>query len=171
MVRKLLVLLILVVMRISHAQEISIISKETVPTEKEIVDLLIEGNKKFLLTNEGSIIEIIDGQLIVGPKDQFKKFYDRKTKSDLPQDFDLDRYKFLTSGDGVYYGCIFDWSYSSRIVKVDPLGRKGGIFLLFERYPWWYVFRKWGLLCLSNHNKEMLLMLILTGILLRLPVG
>jgi len=135
MVRKLLVLLILVVVKISHAQEISIISKETVPTEKEIVDLLIEGNKKVLLTNEGSIIEIIDGQLIVGPKDQFKKFYDRKTKSDLPQDFDLDRYKFLTSGDGVYYGCIFDWSYSSRIVKVDPLGRKEEFFCYLKGIP------------------------------------
>ena len=135
MVRKLLVLLILVVMRISHAQEISIISKETVPTEKEIVDLLIEGNKKVLLTNEGSIIEIIDGQLIVGPKDQFKKFYDRKTKSDLPQDFDLDRYKFLTSGDGVYYGCIFDWSYSSRIVKVDPLSGKEEFFCYLKGIP------------------------------------
>lgn len=154
MVRKLLVLLILVVMRISHAQEIYIVLKETVPTEEEIVDLLIEGNKKFLLTDEGSIIEIIDGQLIVGPKDQFKKFYDRKTKSDLPQDFDLDRYKFLTSGNGVYYGCIFDWSYSSRIVKVDPLGREEEFFCYLKGIPGGMFFANGGLLCLNNHNKE-----------------
>ena len=58
-----------------------------------------------------------------------------------------------------------------ELLKLIHLEGKEEFFCYLKGIPGGMFFANGGLLCLSNHNKEMLLMLILTGILLRLPVG
>lgn len=135
------------------AQEAVVISRNNIPTEKDIVDLLIEKNQQFLLTKEGNILEITDRQITIGPKSQSKEFYERKIKGVLPQNFDINRYKYLTKGNGIYYGCIFDWSYSSRIVKIDPTTGKEDFFCYLKGIPSGMFFIDGKLWYLSNRNE------------------
>lgn len=150
-----LMIFMLCLTTVLSAQEISIISKENVPTEKEIVDLLMEKNERFLLTEDGNIITINYGQIIISPKNQFMEFYKRKINSDLPQNFDLDHYRYFTKGNSLYFVCIFDWSYSSRIVKINPITNIEEFFCYLKGIPSGMCFADGKLWYLSNRNKTM----------------
>ncbi len=103
MLKNILMGFVLCFTTVLFAQEIAVISRNNIPAEKDIVDLLMEKNQQLLLNKEGNILEITDGKITIGKKNQLKEFYKRKIKGALPQNFDINRYKYLTKGNGIYY--------------------------------------------------------------------
>ena len=155
MLKNILMGFVLCFTTVLFAQEIAVISRNNIPAEKDIVDLLMEKNQQLLLNKEGNILEITDGKITIGKKNQLKEFYKRKIKGALPQNFDINRYKYLTKGNGIYYGCIFDWSYSSRIVKIDPITGKEDFFCYLKGIPSGMFFINGELWYLSNRSKPL----------------
>lgn len=102
------------------AQDINITSKRKLPVQKKIIDIVIKEDRQFLLTEDNEIVKLNDeGAVSSQSSDKLKDFYELKTGGSLPSNIDINRYTYLTKGDSVYYGCIFDRSLSSRIVKID----------------------------------------------------
>jgi len=125
------------------------ISRDTIQTEEQIFDILIEEDRRFLLTVDGDILEVLNnGETSVFDTNNIKRFYETKLSDTLPKDYDFEYYMYFCEGDNVYYACYFDWSYSSRIVKISPqtgqedffryiIGIPSGTFYKNERL--WYL--------------------------------
>ncbi len=97
------------------------VSSDTIQTDEEIFDILIEGDSCFLLTVDGDILEVSDnGETSVFDTNNIKGFYETKLNGTLPKDYDFEYYMYFCEGDNIYYACYFDWSWSSRIIKIDP---------------------------------------------------
>jgi hypothetical protein len=97
------------------------ISSDTIQTEEQIFDILIEEDRRLLLTVDGDILEVSDnGETSVFDTNNIKRFYEMKLNDTLRKDYDFEYYSHFCKGDNIYYACYFDWSWSSRIVKIDP---------------------------------------------------
>jgi len=133
------------------SQEYVFVSRDTVQTEEEIVDILIEEDQQFLLTAEGDILEIIeDGQTAVVETNNKKAFYEMKIDTVLHENYDLDVFQYFCRGDSVYYACYFDWSYSSSIYKIYPEKDPEEYIGVTEEAWFCYITGIPGGLCISN---------------------
>jgi len=123
------------------AQQVEIISKQKISSDKKVIDLFVENNETILLTEEGEVLKVTTDGLVNRSKiNGVKSFYEAKVNNTLPKNFDINRFSYLTRGNGIYYACFFDWSYSSSIIKIDALtgeetffryivGTPGGLFI------------------------------------------
>ena len=111
------------------AEEIRITSKKQLPVDKKVVDIVVSNGKQFLLTLDKEAIELNPEGSLSGERSvSFQSFSEFKIEKSKQNKIDIDRYTYLAKGDGVYYGCLFDWSMSSKIVKIDPKTGKEEFF-------------------------------------------
>jgi hypothetical protein len=135
------------------AHDMNITSKRILPVQKKIIDIVIKEDKQILLTEDNEIVELskegaVKSQSFANSKD----FYELKIGGSLPSNIDINRYTYLTKGDGIYYGCIFDWSWSSRIVKIDPQTGKEEFFWYLKGIPSGMFYKNGNLWYLSNRG-------------------
>lgn len=129
------------------------ISSDTIQTEEEISDILIEGDSCLLLTADGDILEVSDnGETSVFDTNNIKGFYEMKVNGTLPMDYDFDYYMYFCRGDNIYYACYFDWSYSSRIVKINPQSGEEEFFWYLKGIPGGTFYKNGKLWYLSNRG-------------------
>ncbi len=129
------------------------ISSDTIQTEEEISDILIEGDSRLLLTVDGDILELSDnGETSVFDTNNFERFYEMKVNGTLPLDYDYEYYKYFCKGDNIYYACYFDWSYSSRIMKIDPQTGEEDFFWYIKGIPSGTFYKNEMLWYLSNRG-------------------
>jgi hypothetical protein len=129
------------------------ISSDTVQTEEEIFDILIEGDSCLLLTANGDILEVSNnGETSVFDINNFERFYEMKVNGTLPLDYNYEYYKYFCEGDNIYYACYFDWSMSSRIVKIDPQTGEEEFFWYIKGIPSGTFYKNGKLWYLSNRG-------------------
>jgi hypothetical protein len=135
------------------AQEANIISKRNVPVQKKVTDLVAKGNSQFLLTEDNQMIELSkEGAVKLQISSNQNDICALKSGEPLPSNINVDNYTYLTKGDGIYYGCIFDWSYSSRIVKIDPKSGEEEFFWYIKGIPSGMTYKDGKLWYLSNRG-------------------
>lgn len=137
------------------AQEVNIISKRKLPVQKRVIDIVVKEEKQFLLTEDSEMVELNKkGTVSSQSSNKLNDFYELKIGESLPFNIDINRYTYLTKGDGVYYGCIFDWTYSSRIVKIDPQTGKESFLCYLKGIPSGMFYAEGKLWYLSNRNTK-----------------
>ena len=135
------------------AEEIKITSKKQLPVDEEVVDIVVSDGKQFLLTLEKEAIELEpQGTVSLQNSVQLQSFSELKIEKNTKNKIDIDRYTYLTKGNGVYYGCLFDWSMSSKIVKIDPKTGKEEFFCWLKGIPSGMFYKDGKLWYLSNRN-------------------
>jgi hypothetical protein len=137
------------------AEEIKITSKKQLPVDKKVIDIVINDGKQFLLTLDKEAIELTpEGSLSLEKSVTLQGFSDLKIEKNSinKNKIDIDRYTYLTKGDGVYYGCLFDWSMSSKIVKIDPKTGEEKFFCWLKGIPSGMFYKEGKLWYLSNRN-------------------
>ncbi len=129
------------------------ISRDTIQTAEEIYDILIQGDSCLLLTKDGDIIEVSDnGETSVFDTNNIKRFYEMKLNDTLPKDYDFQYYSHFCRGDNIYYACYFDYSWSSRIVKIDPQTGNEDFFQYLVGIPSGTFYKEGTLWYLSNRG-------------------
>lgn len=137
------------------AQEVNITSKRKLPVQKKVIEIVIKEKKQFLLTEDNQMIELSkEGAVRSQSSDKQSDFNELKIGESLPLNIDIDRYTYLTKGDSFYYGCIFDWSYSSRIVEIDPQTGKEEFFWYIKGIPSGMTYKDGKLWYLSNRGGQ-----------------
>jgi hypothetical protein len=129
------------------------ISRDTIQTEEEIFDILIEEDRRLLLTVDGDILEVLEnGETSMFDTNNIKRFYETKLNDTLPKDYDFEYYSYFCRGDNVYYACYFDWGYSSRVVKIDPQTGGEDFFWYIKGIPSGMFYENGRLWYLSNRG-------------------
>jgi hypothetical protein len=135
------------------AHEINITLKRKLPVQKKVIDIVAKEDRQFLLIEDNTMIELSkEGAVKSQSYAESKDFYELKTGETLPLNIDIDRYTYLTKGDSVYYGCIFDRSWSSRIVKIDPKTGEEKFFWYIKGIPSGMTYKDGKLWYLSNRG-------------------
>jgi hypothetical protein len=129
------------------------ISSDTIQTEERISDILIEEDRRLLLTENGDILDVSDnGETSVFDTNNIKRFYEMKLNDILTKDYDFEYYSYFCKGDNIYYACYFDWSWSSRIVKIDPETEEEEFFWYLKGIPSGTFYKDGRLWYLSNRG-------------------
>ena len=130
------------------------ISSDTIQTEEEIYDILIERDSCLLLTVDGDILEVLDnGETSVFDTNNIKGFYEMKVKGTLPLDYDFEYYSHFCESDNFYYACYSDGSFSSRIVRIDPMTGDEAFFRYLTGIPSGMIYKDGTLWYLSNRGE------------------
>ena len=138
------------------AEEIKITSKKQLPVDKKVVDIVIKDGKQFLLTLDKEAIQLTPEGSLSGEKSvTLQSFSDFKIEKNTinRNKIDINRYTYLTKGNGIYYGCLFDWSMSSQIVKIDPGSGEEKFFCWLKGIPSGMFYKDGKLWYLSNRSK------------------
>ena len=138
------------------AEEIKITSRKQLPVDKKVIDIVISDGKQFLLTLDKEVLQLTpEGSLSLEKSVTLQSFSDFKIEKNTinKNKIDIDRYTYLTKGNGVYYGCLFDWSMSSKIVKIDPKSGKEEFFCWLKGIPSGMFYKDGKLWYLSNRSK------------------
>jgi hypothetical protein len=129
------------------------ISSDTIQTDEQISNILIEEDRRLLLTANGDILEVSDnGETSVFDTNNIKRFYEMKLNDTLQKDYDFNYYSHFCKGDDIYYACYFDYSLSSRIVKIDPETGDEDFFWYLKGIPSGTFYKNGRLWYLSNRS-------------------
>lgn len=114
---------------LAFSQEYKLIEKVETIINKNIIGLITSDDQLFFETIGGKIIDNKSQKEIEISLSKLK--YDNLKNKNI----DLRKFKYISEVNGTIIGCIYDSTYASRFVKIDPSNGKETFFSYVKGIP------------------------------------